>query len=52
MYMNKKKENIQVKFLVYVCRLQHGSVKHKLGWDTPPEQLPFDPVLVTLSEVG
>ncbi|CAC5380791.1 PACRG-like protein [Mytilus coruscus] len=32
------------------CRLQHGSVKHKLGWDTDPEQLPFDPVLVTLSE--
>ncbi|XP_064600575.1 PACRG-like protein isoform X2 [Liolophura sinensis] len=32
------------------CRLQHGSVKHKLAWDTPPEQVPFDPVLVTLAE--
>merc|ERR1712087_845084 len=30
------------------CRLVHGSVKHKLAWDTPPEQLPFDPVLPTL----
>ncbi|KAK3095621.1 hypothetical protein FSP39_016777 [Pinctada imbricata] len=32
------------------CRLVHGSVKHKLQWATPPEQLPFDPVLVTLAE--
>lgn len=32
------------------CRLIHGSVKHKLAWDTPPEQVPFDPVLVTLAE--
>lgn len=32
------------------CRLVHGSVKHKLSWDAPPEQLPFDPVLVTLAE--
>lgn len=32
------------------CRLVHGSVKHKLAWDTPPESLPFDPVLVTLAE--
>lgn len=32
------------------CRLMHGSVKHKLAWDTPPEQLPFDPVLPTLAE--
>lgn len=32
------------------CRLVHGSVKHKLAWDTPPEQVPFDPVLVTLAE--
>ncbi|KAK7482056.1 hypothetical protein BaRGS_00026748 [Batillaria attramentaria] len=32
------------------CRLVHGSVKHKLAWDTPPENLPFDPVLVTLAE--
>ncbi|XP_078587693.1 PACRG-like protein [Branchiostoma floridae x Branchiostoma japonicum] len=32
------------------CRLMHGSVKHKLQWDTPPEVLPFDPLLVTLAE--
>lgn len=32
------------------CRLVHGSVKHKLAWDTPLEQLPFDPVLPTLTE--
>lgn len=29
----------------------HGSVKHKLNWDTPPEQVQFDPTLVTLAEV-
>ncbi|XP_074642511.1 PACRG-like protein [Tubulanus polymorphus] len=32
------------------CRLMHGSVKHKLAWDTPPEQVAFDPVLITLAE--
>ncbi|XP_069140020.1 PACRG-like protein [Argopecten irradians] len=32
------------------CRLFHGSVKHKLAWETPPEQVSFDPVLVTLAE--
>ncbi|KAH9520042.1 hypothetical protein Btru_059795 [Bulinus truncatus] len=32
------------------CRLVHGSVKHKLAWDTPPEMVHFDPVLVTLAE--
>lgn len=32
------------------CRLSHGSVKHKLTWSTPPEQVSFDPVLVTLAE--
>lgn len=32
------------------CRLVHGSVKHKLAWSTPPEQVAFDPVLVTLAE--
>ncbi|XP_059155722.1 PACRG-like protein [Physella acuta] len=32
------------------CRLVHGSVKHKLAWDTPPDLVPFDPVLVTLAE--
>ena len=35
-----------------LCRLVHGSVKHKLQWDTPPENLSFDPVLVTLAEVS
>jgi len=33
------------------CRLEHGSVKHKLRWDIPKEEVPFDPVLVTLAEV-
>ena len=32
-------------------RLQHGSVKHKLQWTTPPENLNFDPILVTFAEV-
>ncbi|KAL4232369.1 hypothetical protein ACF0H5_009937 [Mactra antiquata] len=32
------------------CRLVHGSVKHKLNWDTQPENVPFDPTLVTLAE--
>ncbi|KAM7445847.1 hypothetical protein ABFA07_005819 [Porites harrisoni] len=32
------------------CRLVHGSVKHKLHWNTPPDNLPFDPVLVILAE--
>ncbi|XP_053406759.1 PACRG-like protein [Mercenaria mercenaria] len=32
------------------CRLTHGSVKHTLRWDTPPEQVQYDPVLVTLAE--
>ena len=32
------------------CRLVHGSVKNKLMWSQPPEQVSFDPVLVTLAE--
>lgn len=32
------------------CRLQHGSVKHKIQWDVPVENLSFDPLLVTLAE--
>ncbi|XP_051021016.1 PACRG-like protein [Acomys russatus] len=32
------------------CRLVHGSVKHRLQWDCPPEILPFDPLLITLAE--
>jgi hypothetical protein len=32
------------------CRLVHGSVKHKLSWNQPPESVPFDPVLVLLTE--
>lgn len=32
------------------CRLVHGSVKHKLQWSTSPDNLPFDPILVTLAE--
>ena len=33
-------------------RLVHGSVKHKLQWSTSPDNLPFDPVLITLAEVS
>lgn len=32
------------------CRLLHGSVKHKLQWKTSPDNLNFDPILVTLAE--
>ncbi|XP_020008416.1 PACRG-like protein [Castor canadensis] len=32
------------------CRLIHGSVKHRLQWECPPEILPFDPLLITLAE--
>ncbi|CAK8671386.1 unnamed protein product [Clavelina lepadiformis] len=32
------------------CRLVHGSVKHKLKWDVPKDEVAFDPVLVTLAE--
>ncbi|XP_006009763.1 PACRG-like protein [Latimeria chalumnae] len=32
------------------CRLVHGSVKHKLQWEQPPETLPVDPLLITLAE--
>ncbi|NXP92256.1 PACRL protein, partial [Passerina amoena] len=32
------------------CRLVHGSVKHKLHWECPPETVPFDPLLLTLAE--
>ncbi|XP_029417577.1 PACRG-like protein isoform X2 [Nannospalax galili] len=32
------------------CRLVHGSVKHRLRWECPPEILPFDPLLITLAE--
>ncbi|XP_053921836.1 PACRG-like protein [Cuculus canorus] len=32
------------------CRLMHGSVKHRLQWECPPETVPFDPLLVTLAE--
>ncbi|XP_018585417.1 PACRG-like protein isoform X1 [Scleropages formosus] len=32
------------------CRLMHGSVKHKLQWQTPPEEIDFNPLLVILAE--
>nr|XP_019599427.1 PREDICTED: PACRG-like protein isoform X2 [Rhinolophus sinicus]XP_019599428.1 PREDICTED: PACRG-like protein isoform X2 [Rhinolophus sinicus]XP_019599429.1 PREDICTED: PACRG-like protein isoform X2 [Rhinolophus sinicus] len=32
------------------CRLVHGSVKHRLQWECPPDNLPFDPLLITLAE--
>ncbi|PNI76005.1 PACRGL isoform 24, partial [Pan troglodytes] len=34
------------------CRLVHGSVKHRLQWECPPESLSFDPLLITLAEVN
>ena len=30
----------------------HGSVKHKLAWSQPIDDVPFDPVLVLLAEVS
>lgn len=38
--------------LVLYFRLVHGSVKHRLHWDSPPENLSFDPLLITLAEVN
>lgn len=38
-------------FFIIIPRLVHGSVKHKLQWSTPPDNLSFDPVLITLAEV-
>ena len=35
-----------------LCRLQHGSVKHKLSWTQPVDSVAFDPVLVLLAEVS
>jgi hypothetical protein len=32
------------------CRLVHGSVKNRLTWNTPPDEVQFDPVLVILAE--
>ncbi|RXM27188.1 PACRG-like protein [Acipenser ruthenus] len=32
------------------CRLVHGSVKHRLQWECPPETIHFDPLLITLAE--
>ena len=32
------------------CRLQHGSVKHKIQWEMPIENLSFDPLLVIMAE--
>ncbi|KAM9329706.1 PACRG-like protein [Gastrophryne carolinensis] len=32
------------------CRLVHGSVKHKLQWERPPDTIPFDPLLINLAE--
>ncbi|XP_052828775.1 PACRG-like protein isoform X3 [Octopus bimaculoides] len=52
---NTSTKNQSVFSTVYInggipCCLVHGSVKHKLSWSTPPESVPFDPVLVTLAE--
>eukprot|EP01137_Pigoraptor_chileana_P037050 Opistho-2@33567 len=32
------------------CRLMHGSVKHKIQWDAPPESLAYDTVLIHIAE--
>ncbi|XP_070613077.1 PACRG-like protein [Erythrolamprus reginae] len=32
------------------CRLVHGSIRHKLQWDSHPATLPFDPLLINLAE--
>ncbi|ESP03734.1 hypothetical protein LOTGIDRAFT_224151 [Lottia gigantea] len=32
------------------CRLFHGSVKHRIQWEIPPEQVPFNPILVALAD--
>ncbi|XP_066136761.1 PACRG-like protein isoform X2 [Saccopteryx bilineata] len=32
------------------CRLDHGSVRHRLRWECAPGKLPFDPLLITLAE--
>ncbi|XP_058048090.1 PACRG-like protein isoform X5 [Ahaetulla prasina] len=32
------------------CRLIHGSIRHKLQWDSHPATLPFDPLLINLAE--
>ena len=35
---------------IFVLFLVHGSVKNRIMWNQPPEQVPFDPVLVTLAD--
>ena len=35
---------------LFITRLVHGSVKHKLAWSTPVQDAAFDPLLVTLAE--
>ena len=44
-------DSIALFFFILFPRLVHGSVKHKLQWNTPPDNLSFDPVLITLAEV-
>jgi hypothetical protein len=34
----------------FTARLIHGSVRHRLQWDVNPEDVPFDPILITLAE--
>lgn len=41
-----------IAFVFIIKRLVHGSVKHKLQWSTSPDNLSFDPVLITLAEVS
>jgi hypothetical protein len=32
------------------CRIQHGTYKMRLQWDTPPSELSYDPLLITCFE--
>ena len=52
--INCKLDDLHVILLLayIVIRLVHGSVKHKLQWSTSPDNLSFDPVLITLAEVS
>jgi len=51
-----KKKNLKTNF-AYVykcgripCRINHGSVRHKLHWDIAPHLLDYDPILLHLAE--
>ncbi|CAG9326471.1 PACRGL [Blepharisma stoltei] len=49
---NKSKTNLGYVYSAggIPCRINHGSVSMSLLWSTPPSQLSYDPLLVTLFE--